>query len=92
MLADEAVPAHAHPGRSSAMVLGVGASLVAGLTLLATLAHALPLSLTDAPHDSAGWLVALAMGLMYLALVVLQRAPQRLSTWRRWSGPCPAWS
>jgi NAD(P)H-quinone oxidoreductase subunit 5 len=79
------VPANAHTGRSRAVVLGAGATLAAALTLLATVAHALPLGLADAPHDAAGWLVALAMGLMYAALVVLQRWPQRLSVLRRWS-------
>lgn len=79
------VPAHAPAGRSSAMVMGAGACLVALLTLLATLAHGLPMGLVDAPHDSAGWLVALAMSWMYVALVVLQRWPRKLSAWRRWS-------
>ncbi|WP_052162734.1 NADH-quinone oxidoreductase subunit L [Aquabacterium sp. NJ1] len=79
------VPANAHTGRSGALVLGVGATLVAGLALLASLAHALPLGLSEAPHHAAGWLVALAMGLMYAALVALQRWPQGLSAWRRWS-------
>jgi NAD(P)H-quinone oxidoreductase subunit 5 len=67
------------------MVLGAGATLVAGLTTMATLAHTLPLGLNEAPFDTAGWLVALAMALMYAALVVLQRWPQGLSAWRRWS-------
>ncbi len=79
------VPANPHTGRSGAVVLGVGATLVASLALLATLAHALPLGLSEAPHHAAGWVVALAMGLMYAALVVLQRWPHRLSAWRRWS-------
>lgn len=78
-------PAHAQAGRSIAMVLGAGTALVAGLAVLATLAHTLPLGLNEAPFDTAGWLVALAMALMYAALVVLQRWPQGLSAWRRWS-------
>ncbi len=78
-------PEHVRAGRSSALVLGVGACMVAGLTLLATLAHALPLGVVDAPHDAAGWLAALAMALMYVALVVLQRWPRKLVVWRRWS-------
>lgn len=78
-------PAHAQAGRSVAMVLGAGTALVAGLAVLATLAHTLPLGLNEAPHHAAGWVVALAMGLMYAALVVLQRWPQTLSAWRRWS-------
>lgn len=78
-------PAHAQAGRSIAMVLGAGTALVAGLAVLATLAHTLPLGLNEAPHHAAGWVVALAMGLMYAALVVLQRWPQTLSAWRRWS-------
>lgn len=79
------MPHETRPGRSSMMVLGAGTVSVACLTLLATLAHALPLGLVDAPHDAAGILVAAAMGLMYAALVVLQRWPQHLSAWRRWS-------
>lgn len=78
-------PAHAQAGRSIALVLGAGTALVAGLALLATLAHTLPLGLNEAPHHAAGWVVALAMGLMHAALVVLQRWPQALSAWRRWS-------
>ena len=66
-------------------IAGFGTALVAGLALLATLAHTLPLGLNEAPHHAAGWVVALAMGLMYAALVVLQRWPQALSAWRRWS-------
>ena len=49
---------------------------VAGLTLLATLGHVLPLGLDLKPHGSAGWWVVLAMGAMYVALVVLQRWPE----------------
>lgn len=78
-------PAHIQAGRSITLVMVTGGCLVLGLTLLTTLAHALPLGLVDAPHGSAGWLVALAMGLMYAALGVLQRWPHRLSAWRRWS-------
>lgn len=79
------VPAHAPAGRSGALVLGAGACLVAALNMLTALAHGVPLGLVDAPHDSAGWLVALAMSWMYLVLAVLQRWPQKLSAWRRWS-------
>lgn len=78
-------PAQAPSGRSKLLVLGAGATLLMGLTLLATLFHALPLGLKDTPDDAAGWLVALAMGLMYAALVVLQRWPHKMSAWRRWS-------
>ncbi len=67
------------------VVMLAGACLVAGLTLLATLGHVLPLGLVEAPHGSAGWWVVLAMGAMYVALVVLQRWPEKLSAWRRWS-------
>jgi len=79
------VPAHASAGRSALLVLTIGVGVSAGLTLLATWVHSLPLGLVDAPHDAAGWLVALAMGCMYGALVVLQRWPQKMSAWRRWS-------
>ena len=79
------LPAKAHSSHSRAVALVAGATLVAGLSLLATLAHSLPLGLSDAPEDAAGCAVALAMGLMYATLVVLQRWPQRLSALRRWS-------
>lgn len=79
------VPQDAPAGRSRAMVLLAGTVLVGALSLLAALVHTLPLGLTDAPLNAAGWLVALAMGLMHVALVVLQRWPERLSAWRRWS-------
>lgn len=79
------VPVQAPAGRSTLVAWAAGACLVVGLSLLATWAHALPLGLMDAPHDWAGWLVAVAMGLMYGALVVLQRWSHSLSAWRRWS-------
>lgn len=79
------MPAQAAASQSRLMVLGAGATLLASLTLLATVFHALPLGLTDSPHNAAGWLVAMAMGLMYAALVVLQRWPHKMSAWRRWS-------
>ncbi len=81
------------PDASSAaqplVAAAAGACVTAALAALATLVHALPhalaLGLTDAPAGAAGWAVAAAMGLLYAALVALQRWPHRLSTWRRWS-------
>lgn len=62
-----------------------GIVLVAGLTLVALLAHELPLGVRDAPFDPAGWVALVGMALMYLSLVGLQRRSGRLSAWRRWS-------
>lgn len=79
------VPVNTRTGRLCAAGWSAGVVLLAGLTLVASWAHGLPLGLQDAPYDSAGWFVALAMGLMYAATVALQRWPQRLASLRRWS-------
>ena len=69
------------------LAAAAGASITVALAALATLAHALPhaLALRDTPAGAAGWAAAAALGLLYAALVALQRWPQRLSVWRRWS-------
>lgn len=59
--------------------------MAAGLTGAASIAHALPLGVFDAPNDLAGVLVLVGMVAMYLCLVVLQVRPEWLHTWRRWS-------
>uniref|UniRef100_UPI00358DB448 NADH-quinone oxidoreductase subunit L n=2 Tax=Burkholderia thailandensis TaxID=57975 RepID=UPI00358DB448 len=62
-----------------------GAGLVAAFTAVATLAHTLPLGVTDTPFHVAGPVALAGMALLYLGLATLQRCPQRFPTWRRWS-------
>lgn len=81
----------AHPvGHAGGLHTGLwngltGMGLVFLLTLLAVIAHSLPLGLIDRP-DHLGGIVALAMlALMYLCLVVVQWQPSLLEGFRRWS-------
>ena len=62
-----------------------GLLLVAGLTLAATAAHWLPFGIQDAPHTALGVIALAGMALLYLGLALLQRKPQTLSGFRRWS-------
>lgn len=63
-----------------------GIALVALLSLLANLAHILPLGLTDSSNAVEAGLLALAgMTGLYLCLAVMQWRPQALESWRRWS-------
>ncbi|MCU0930672.1 MAG: NADH-quinone oxidoreductase subunit L [Serpentinimonas sp.] len=66
---------------------GAGLGLVAGLSVLACLAHALPLGAGDASGGAEGLgLLALAgMAWLYLCLALLQWQPDTLENWRRWS-------
>ena len=62
-----------------------GLLMVAGLTAAALLAHALPLGLRDTPQTLLGLCALAGMLLLYLGLALLQRRPQALALWRRWS-------
>ena len=62
-----------------------GLLMVTGLTVATLLAHALPLGLQDAPHDTLGVVALTAMAALYLFLAVMQRRPLALSIGRRWS-------
>lgn len=62
-----------------------GVCMVLTLSLLATLAHHLPFGLRDQAQHDLGWLALAGMGVLYGFLALLQRVPQRLETWRRWS-------
>ena len=62
-----------------------GLLMVVGLTVAAMAAHALPLGIQDVPHQRFGLIALLGMAALYLCLALLQRWPQRLSRWRRWS-------
>lgn len=64
-----------------------GLALVTGLSMLASLAHALPLGASDAftGTSSLGLLALVGMAAVYLCLALLQWKPETLQTWRRWS-------
>lgn len=64
-----------------------GVALTAGLTLLASLAHKVPLGANDASDaaNTLGLLALAGMAVLYLCLALLQWRPQALETWRRWS-------
>jgi NAD(P)H-quinone oxidoreductase subunit 5 len=62
-----------------------GAALVAGYTAVTTLAHKLPLGVTDTPFHVTGPVALAGMALLYVGLAALQRCPHRFATWRRWS-------
>lgn len=62
-----------------------GLVMIAGLTLAAIAAHALPLGIENLPHSDLGLVALLAMAGLYFLQLLIQRNPQSLSTWRRWS-------
>lgn len=62
-----------------------GLTTVAGLSAAALLVHALPLGLPDAPQPGPGLVALAGMAGLYLCLALLQRRPDALSAWRRWS-------
>ena len=62
-----------------------GLFMIAGLTSLALLLHALPMGIQDAPNHTLGLLTLLVMAGLYGCLVVLQLRPHLLRRWRRWS-------
>lgn len=62
-----------------------GLAATAALTVVAQLAHGLPLGLVDAPHDTLGLVALAGMALLYAVLAALQLRPQALLSARRWS-------
>lgn len=60
-----------------------GLLLIATLTGVTLLAHALPLGLQDSPNTGLGVIALSGMATLYLCLVLLQLKPQILLTWRR---------
>lgn len=62
-----------------------GFGLILALSVLAALAHTLPLGLRDAPFDAAGVVALAGMAALYLNLALLQGQASRLQTWRRWA-------
>ena len=67
--------------------VAAGVLLLAGLTVLAGFAHAVPLGVSDASvwADTTGLLALGGMAALYLCLAVLQWKPKALDAWRRWS-------
>ena len=52
------------------------------LAALASVAHALPLGVADAPSAAAGIVALAGMAALYLCLAILQARPQSLAVWR----------
>ena len=71
------------PARSGRVLFGL--LMVVGLTVAAIAAHALPLGMQDAPAPWLGLIALMGMLALYLCQALLQRRPQLLSRWRRWS-------
>ena len=65
----------------------VGLALVIALSMLASLAHTLPLGTRDVhdPSHGLGSLALAGMVWLYFCLALLQLKPRKLETWRRWS-------
>lgn len=62
-----------------------GLSMLVFLSGAVLLVHTLPLGLVDTPEHGFGVVGLLGMGLLYVVLALLQRRPQSLESWRRWS-------
>jgi NAD(P)H-quinone oxidoreductase subunit 5 len=69
--------------RTTQLIFGI--LMVLGLTMAAMAAHLIPLDLQDAPDHRLGAIALMGMGALYLCQSLLQRQPQLLSRWRRWS-------
>jgi len=78
-------PARRHAVRLHGVQLLLGTAMVAGLTTLAWLAHALPLGTLDAPAHTAGVLALVGMLALHAWLLLVQLMPGALAPWRRWS-------
>lgn len=81
-------PAAAPAGsRIGLLQAATGAAWVAGLTLLAVLAHAVPLGVaeTPGPADTLGLLALAGMAALYVCVAGLQWRPRSLEACRRWS-------
>lgn len=71
------------PTRGGQWLFGLLAAV--GLTLAAMAAHLLPLGLHDAPDSRLGVVALAGMACLYVCQVLLQKRPQWLARWRRWS-------
>ena len=76
--------AHADQSPRSAQCF-FGLLTVVGLTIMAMAAHRLPLGLHDAPDHRLGPIALIGMVVLYFFQALLQKQPQLLSRWRRWS-------
>jgi NAD(P)H-quinone oxidoreductase subunit 5 len=65
--------------------LGAGFMMVIGLTLLATLLQLLDFGTEDLSNQFAGNIVMFGMMLMYVLLVLIQKYPNTLVKFQRWS-------
>ncbi|WP_290659832.1 NADH-quinone oxidoreductase subunit L, partial [Aquabacterium sp.] len=71
------------PARTAQLLFGI--LTVVGLTIAALAAHGLPFGLQDAPDHRLGVIALLGMCALYVCQALLQKQPQLLSRWRRWS-------
>lgn len=62
-----------------------GVMAIIALTLAALLMHAVPLGLPAHPHDLLGYIALAAMALLYISILMIQLAPEKLAVWHRWS-------
>ena len=74
-----------HQFKSSIINLGAGFMMVIGLTLLATLLQLLDFGTEDLSNQFAGNIVMFGMMLMYVLLVLIQKYPNTLVKFQRWS-------
>lgn len=79
------LPAQSMNVRIICLHLLTGLLMVTGLTIMASIAHVLPLGINDAPNNTLGVVALIGMAALYLSLVILQIKPQVLRGWRRWS-------
>ena len=71
--------------RATALHTLAGAAMVVGMTVVALLAHRLPLGIRDVPNTALGLIALAGMLALYAGLAALQSQPHALQTWRRWS-------
>ncbi len=62
-----------------------GLLIIAGLTGATIFLHTLPMGVQDMPDQRIGLIVLVGMVFLYFFQALLQRQPQRMSRWRRWS-------
>lgn len=72
-------------GMSLSLQIGAVALVLAVILRTALLMHAVPLHLPAHPHEALGIVALVTMTMLYLSLVGIQRAPEKLANWHRWS-------
>ena len=83
--ADDPLRAVDGSGAGIARALGLTTGLTAAAVLLHGVVHALPMRLSEAPHDTLGGLAVAGMALLYAAQAVLWRRPDALPALHRWA-------